>query len=88
MRGPPGRYFFSPKVGVRRFGFTDQEHDASSGIYSSIITSNKNFAHRQEIIGDAVIATIILNRLLRNSKVVNIKGPPHRLKDQTKAKYC
>jgi hypothetical protein len=46
---------------------------------STIITSNKSFTDWQELFGDAVIATAILNRLLHHCKVVNIKGHSYRL---------
>jgi hypothetical protein len=35
----------------------------------------------QELFGDAVIASAILDRLLHQSRVVNIKGHSYRLKD-------
>lgn len=47
---------------------------------STIITSNKSFGDWQELFGDPVIATAILDRLLHHCKVVNIKGHSYRLK--------
>jgi DNA replication protein DnaC len=47
---------------------------------STIITSNKSFGDWQELFGDAVIATAILDRLLHHCKVINIKGHSFRLK--------
>ena len=47
---------------------------------STIITSNKSFGDWQELFGDPVIATAILDRLLHHCKVVNIKGHSFRLK--------
>jgi DNA replication protein DnaC len=47
---------------------------------STIITSNKSFGDWQELFGDPVIATAILDRLLHHSKVVNIKGHSYRLR--------
>lgn len=47
---------------------------------STIITSNKSFGDWQELFGDPVIATAILDRLLHHSRVVNIKGHSYRLK--------
>ena len=41
---------------------------------SIIITSNKNFGDWEEIVGDNVIASAILDRLLHHSTVINIKG--------------
>jgi DNA replication protein DnaC len=47
---------------------------------STIITSNKSFIDWQELFGDPVIATAILDRLLHHCKVINIKGHSYRLK--------
>lgn len=48
--------------------------------HSTIITSNKSFGDWQELFGDPVIATAILDRLLHHCKVINIKGHSYRLK--------
>ena len=48
--------------------------------HSTIITSNKSFGDWQELFGDSVIATAILDRLLHHCKVINIKGHSYRLK--------
>ena len=53
---------------------------------STIITSNKSFGDWQELFGDAVIATAILDRLLHHCKVVNIKGHSYRLKEHSTVK--
>jgi len=53
---------------------------------STIITSNKSFSDWQELFGDPVIATAILDRLLHHCKVVNIKGHSYRLKEHTTVK--
>ena len=53
---------------------------------STIITSNKSFADWQELFGDAVIATAILDRLLHHCKVINIKGHSYRLKEHSTVK--
>jgi DNA replication protein DnaC len=48
---------------------------------STIITSNKSFVEWEEMFGDQVIATAILDRLLHHCRVVNIKGNSYRMKD-------
>jgi DNA replication protein DnaC len=53
---------------------------------STIITSNKSFGDWQELFGDPVIATAILDRLLHHSRVVNIKGHSYRLKNHRLSK--
>ncbi len=47
---------------------------------STIITSNKSFAEWEEMCGDPVIATAILDRLLHHCRVINIKGNSYRMK--------
>jgi DNA replication protein DnaC len=54
--------------------------------HSTIITSNKSFTDWQELFGDPVIATAILDRLLHHCKVINIKGHSYRLKEHTSVK--
>ena len=48
---------------------------------STIITSNKSFSEWEELFGDPVIATAILDRLLHHCQVVNIRGNSYRLKE-------
>ena len=52
---------------------------------SIILTSNKGFAQWGEILGDTVIATAILDRLLHHSHVLNIRGESYRLRDKRQA---
>jgi DNA replication protein DnaC len=49
---------------------------------SMIITSNKSFAEWGGVLGDEVLATAILDRLLHHCDVININGPSYRLKDR------
>ncbi len=53
---------------------------------STIITSNKSFSEWEEIFGDPVIATAILDRLLHHCRFINIKGNSYRLKEFTQSK--
>lgn len=48
---------------------------------STIITTNINFSQWDEIFGDPVIASAILDRILHHAKVISIKGKSYRLKD-------
>ena len=50
-----------------------------------ILTSNRSFSQWNEIFGDTVIATAILDRILHHSTTVNIKGHSYRLKEKVKA---
>jgi DNA replication protein DnaC len=58
------------------FQFVSYRYEKSS----TIITSNKSFVDWQELFGDSVIATAILDRLLHHCKVINIKGHSYRLR--------
>ena len=64
------------------FQFISYRYEKSS----TIITSNKSFIDWQELFGDAVIASAILDRLLHHSRVVNIRGHSYRLKEHAFSK--
>jgi DNA replication protein DnaC len=49
---------------------------------SMIITSNKSFVEWGSVLGDEVLATAILDRLLHHCDVISINGPSYRLKDR------
>ncbi len=51
---------------------------------SIILTSNKSFGEWGELMGDPVLATAVLDRLLHHSHVVNIRGNSYRLKEKLK----
>ena len=61
------------------FQFVSARYEKSS----TIITSNKSFIDWQELFGDQVIASAILDRLLHHCHVINIKGHSYRLKGKT-----
>lgn len=52
---------------------------------SLILTSNKSFIDWGEVLGDRVMATAILDRLLHHATTINIKGESYRLKEKRKA---
>ena len=64
------------------FQFVSHRYERSS----TIITSNKGFGDWQELFGDPVIATAILDRLLHHCKVINIRGHSYRLRGHSFAK--
>jgi DNA replication protein DnaC len=64
------------------FQFISYRYEKSS----TIITSNKSFIDWQELFGDPVIASAILDRLLHHSRVINIKGHSYRLKEHAFSK--
>ena len=52
---------------------------------SIILTSNKDFVEWGEVLGDIVIASAVLDRLLHHSHVLNIRGESYRLRDKRQA---
>jgi DNA replication protein DnaC len=52
---------------------------------SIILTSNKSYGDWGAFLGDTVLATAILDRLLHHSVTVNIRGESYRLKNRRKA---
>jgi hypothetical protein len=50
-----------------------------------VLTSNKGFGEWGEVLGDPVIATAILDRLLHHSHVMNIRGESYRLREKKRA---
>jgi len=51
---------------------------------SVIITSNKSFNSWSEMMGDNVMTTALLDRLLHHAKIFNLDGESYRLKDKLK----
>ena len=49
---------------------------------SIILTSNKGFGEWGELLGDTVIASAVLDRLLHHSHVLNIRGESYRLREK------
>lgn len=49
---------------------------------STIITSNKSFNEWGAVLGDDILATAILDRLLHHFEVLPINGPSYRLRNR------
>ena len=90
------RVYLAPKVLiVDEFGIWPYDRDAATAFFtlvsaryergSIILTSNKGFGEWGELLGDTVIASAILDRLLHHSHVLNIRGDSYRLKDKRHA---
>ena len=90
------KVYMSPKVlVVDEFGFWPYDREAATAFFtlvsaryergSIILTSNKGFGEWGELLGDSVIASAILDRLLHHSHVLNIRGDSYRLKDKRQA---
>ena len=50
--------------------------------YSTIFTSNKSFSECGEVLGDTVMTSAVLDRILHHCTVVNIRGDSYRLKER------
>ena len=90
------RVYLAPKLLViDEFGVWSYDRVAATALFSLIsaryergsiiLTSNKGFAEWGEVLGDAVIATAILDRLLHHSHVLNIRGESYRLREKKQA---
>jgi IstB-like ATP binding protein len=47
-----------------------------------VLTSNKGFNDWGELMGDPILATAMLDRLLHHSHILNIRGNSYRLRDK------
>ena len=62
------------------FQFVSYRYERRSSIY----TSNKSFSEWDEILGDQVMASAVLDRILHHCTVVKIRGKSFRLKERKK----
>jgi hypothetical protein len=46
-----------------------------------ILTSNRDFGEWGDILGDQVVATVLLDRLLHHAQVVQIEGSSYRVRE-------
>ena len=90
------RIYLSPKVlVVDEFGIWPYDREAATAFFtlvsaryergSIILTSNKGFGEWGELLGDTVIASAVLDRLLHHSHVLNIRGESFRLREKRQA---
>ncbi len=90
------RVYLAPKVLIiDEFGVWPYDRMAATALFSLIsaryergsviLTSNKGFAEWGEVLGDTVLATAILDRLLHHSHVLNIRGDSYRLREKKRA---
>ena len=87
------RVYLAPKVlVVDEFGIWPYDRDAATAFFtlvsaryergSIILTSNKGFGEWGELLGDTVIASAVLDRLLHHSHVLNVRGESYRLREK------
>ena len=65
------------------FQFVSYRYEKKSKIYAS----NKEFSEWGEILGDAVMASAVLDRILHHCTVINIRGDSYRLKEERDGKH-
>ena len=90
------RIYLAPKaLVVDEFGFWPYDREAATAFFtlvsaryekgSIILTTNKGFGEWGELLGDTVIASAVLDRLLHHSHVLNIRGESYRLREKRQA---
>lgn len=90
------RVYLAPKVLIiDEFGVWPYDRPAATALFtlvsaryergSIILTSNTGFGEWGAVLGDAVLATAILDRLLHHSHVLNIRGESYRLREKKRA---
>ena len=62
------------------FQFVSSRYEKRSTIY----TSNKSFSEWGEVLGDQVMASAVLDKILHHCVVINIRGDSYSLKDRRK----
>lgn len=56
-------------------------------LHSTIITTNLDFGERTKTIGDPILCSAIIDRLMHHSETIKIIGPSYRTKDYIKRRY-
>jgi DNA replication protein DnaC len=90
------RVYLAPKLLlIDEFGVWPYDRLAATAFFSLVsaryergsilLTSNKGFGEWGEVLGDPVIATAILDRLLHHSHILNIRGESYRLREKKQA---
>ena len=90
------RVYLAPKVlVVDEFGIWPYDRESATAFFtlvsaryergSIILTSNKGFGEWGELLGDTVISSAVLDRLLHHSHVLNIRGESFRLREKRQA---
>ncbi len=88
--------YLAPNVlTVDEFGIWPYDRESATAFFalvsaryergSIILTSNKGFGEWGELLGDSVIASAVLDRLLHHSHVLNIRSESYRLREKRQA---
>ena len=81
-RGRVRHLALRPGVGTAFFTLVSARYERGS----IILTSNKGFGEWGELLGDTVIGSAVLDRLLHHSHVLNIRGESFRLREKRQAR--
>lgn len=86
------RYITPSLLVIDEVGYTRLSEDAARHFFelvtaryehgSIILTSNTSFAGWGSLLGDEVLATALLDRLLHHAEVIAINGPSYRMKER------
>ena len=90
------KVYLAPRVlVVDEFGIWPHDRESATAFFTLesarygrgiiILTSSKGFGEWGELLGDTVIALAVLDRLLRHSHVLNIRGESFRLREKRQA---
>ena len=90
------RIYLAPKVLiVNEFGIWPYDRESATAFFtlmsaryergSIILTSNGGFGEWGELLGDSVIASAVLDRMLHHSHVLTIRGESFRLREKRQA---
>jgi DNA replication protein DnaC len=69
---------FDPQAANLMFMLVSSRYERAS----LIVTSNKPFSARGEILGDEVVAVAMIDRLVHHADIVSLRGDSYRLKDK------
>jgi DNA replication protein DnaC len=86
-----------PLIVVDEVGYLPLERQASNLLFalvsrryergSIIVTSNRSFEQWGEILGDAMVAAALIDRLVHHAEIVTLKGKSYRLRERSKAGF-
>jgi IstB-like ATP binding protein len=87
-----GRSRALPPAGRRRVGYLPLERQAANLLFallsrryergSIVVTSTRSFEQWGEILGDAMVAAALIDRLVQHATIVTLKGKSYRLRER------
>jgi DNA replication protein DnaC len=81
-----------PLIVVDEVGYLPLERQAANLLFalvsrryergSVVVTSNRSFEQWGEILGDAMVAAALIDRLVHHAEIVTLKGKSYRLRER------